>query len=526
MFEIKDVDFKDDSYGIEKYLYNWPMVYILENGKNAYVGQTTNIMKRMAQHKMADSKKEFTKAHFIYSEKFNLSATFDYESKLIGLMAADERFVLTNQNIGLAGTDYYDKNSYDEDFCILWDTLQKKHLANHAIEELQQSDLFKYSPYKELSVDQRSFVAEIMDSLRHGIDRKIVINGMPGSGKTVLAIYLFKLLRESPEFRNLKIGFIVPPTSLRETMKKVFGSINHLSAKDVIGPNDAAEEKYDILLVDEAHRLKRRQNLADYKSFDATCAKLNLPTTSNQMDWIMNSSRCVIAFYDRNQLVFPAGLEIDKCLNNDSSDTRMLAYYSLTSQMRCKGGTGYMADLKGLLYGRANNHLQYDNYEFCLIDRFAEFMDVYRKKETDCGLTRMLAGYAWNWESKTQKECYDITIDGISLRWNTRLKNWVHSPNAVNEVGCIHSIQGYDLNYAFVIIGGDLIYDRELKTVTIDKNSYFDRYGKIGADDKELEEFIKNIYYVLMTRGIKGTYLYVCDEALREYLAQYVDVIE
>ena len=62
--------------------------------------------------------------------------------------------------------------------------------------------------------------------------------------------------------------------------------------------------------------------------------------------------------------------------------------------------------------------------------------------------------------------------------------------------------------------------------MTIDKNSYFDRYGKIGADDKELEEFIKNIYYVLMTRGIKGTYLYVCDEALREYLAQYVDVIE
>jgi len=141
------------------------------------------------------------------------------------------------------------------------------------------------------------------------------------------------------------------------------------------------------------------------------------------------------------------------------------------------------------------------------------------------GLSRMVAGYAWPWISKKDKSLKDISIEGISRMWNSRTENWVHCDTVLEEVGCIHSIQGYDLNYAFVILGNDIKYDVENSKIVVDKSSYFDRNGKATATQEELTEYIKNIYYVLMTRGIKGTYLYVCNPELKTYLGQFIDVI-
>lgn len=527
MFEIRDVDFKSDNYGIESYLYNWPMVYILENGKKAYVGQTTSIMNRMAQHKANDSKQIFKKAHFIYSDEFNQSVTFDYESKLISLMAADNKFVLTNQNVGVSGVDYYNKTYYNQEFKELWRNLQKSNLVDKSIEELQQSDLFKYSPYKELNKEQRNLVAEIIENLRRNIERRIIVNGMPGSGKTVVAIYLFKLLREIPEFKDLKIGMVVPPTSLRKTIEKVFRSINGLSTKDILGPNDVANENYDILLVDEAHRLKRRVNLSNYSSYDNICTKLQLDKSATQLDWILKQTKCVVLFYDRNQIVFPAGLAIDKMINNNTNDTRMLAHYTLFSQMRCLGGSKYLNDINDLLHNNIDHKVNCEGYEFKIADSFKSFENIYREKEKKNGLTRMMAGYAWPWKSKDDQkkgtDNYDIMIEGYGIKWNSCLENWVHSANAVNEVGCIHSTQGYDLNYGFVIIGEDMKYDPKSGRIYADRNCYYDKYGKNGTTEPELEEYIKNIYYVLMSRGIKGTYLYICNKELKEYMSKYID---
>lgn len=382
MLEIKDVDFHSDNYGTDSYLYNWPMLYILENGVNAYVGQTTNVMNRMQQHKASEEKKLFTRAHFIYSDKFNQSATFDYESKLIGLMAADGKFKLTNQNAGVAGIEYFNKIYYDDQFKELWHKLQQKNLAKKTIEELQQSDLFKYSPYKELSENQRELVTEIVQSLKRSLERKIVVNGMPGSGKTIVAIYLFKLLREIPEFKDLKIGIVVPPTALRDTYKRVFKNINNVSAKDVLGPTDVAKEKYDILLVDEAHRLKKRANLTSYVSFDNVCKKLGMNNSVTQLDWILRQATCAILFYDRNQIVFPAGLKIHSLVDNNLFDRRMTTFITLYSQFRCLGGTEYLNDVFCLLHGTIDKKLIYSDYELKIIDSFSDFEALYRKRRS------------------------------------------------------------------------------------------------------------------------------------------------
>ena len=526
MFKIKDVDFHSDNYGVEPYLNNWPMLYILENGKKAYVGQTNSINKRMNQHKDAVSKRIFTKAHFIYSDRFNQSATFDYESRLISLMAADNRFVITNQNAGLAGIDYYDKPSYDQEFVELWQELHKKNLVQSTIEELEQSDLFKYSPYKTLTDEQRNIVTEVVDNLKKNLDRSIIVGGTPGSGKTILAVYLFKLLRESKYFANLEIGFVVPPSSLRKTISMVFKGLNNMSSKDVLGPNDVTKKKYDILIVDESHRLKQRKNLPSYGTYDEACRRIGLPTTSTQVDWILKQTKCAIFFFDKDQIVFPAGLNVAQIIQDDSFETRMMAYYNLHSQMRCKGGVSYLGDIYSLLHGKLNHNVSTENYEIKLINDFEVFDELYHIKEKREGLTRMIAGYAWDWKSKDDKtgKMADFSIEGRDLRWNSKLENWVHMECATKEVGCIHSIQGYDLNYGFVIVGEDLKYDEVNSRIYIDKDSYKDKYGKIKATDDELERYVKNIYYVLLSRGIKGTYIYVCNQELRKYFERYIGV--
>lgn len=132
---------------------------------------------------------------------------------------------MTNKNSGIADKQYYKKQEYDKKFELLWRKLQREKLVKHSLEEIENSDLFKYSPYKELNDNQRNAVETIIQRIREEDTNRIVINGMPGSGKTIVAVYLMKYLTDCEEFQNKQIGFVVPQTSLRKTMKifsKVF----------------------------------------------------------------------------------------------------------------------------------------------------------------------------------------------------------------------------------------------------------------------------------------------------------------
>ena len=141
------------------------------------------------------------------------------------------------------------------------------------------------------------------------------------------------------------------------------------------------------------------------------------------------------------------------------------------------------------------------------------------------GLARLIAGYAWDWKSRRDPSAFDIEIDGLQLRWNSQAKDWINSARSIDEVGSIHTVQGYDLNYAGVIIGNELRYDPDARRLYIDRDSYRDAKGKennkqreLTYSDDDLLEFIRNIYGVLLTRGIRGTYVYVCDPNLRAYV--------
>ena len=138
---------------------------------------------------------------------------------MIQYIAADELYEVTNKNKGIADKQYYQKQEYDEKFATLWRKLQREKLVKHSIEEIENSDLFKYSPYKELNDSQRQAVEDIVQKLKEGTVDKVVVNGMPGSGKTIIAVYLMKYLADSEEYAGKQIGFVVHQTSLRKTMK-------------------------------------------------------------------------------------------------------------------------------------------------------------------------------------------------------------------------------------------------------------------------------------------------------------------
>lgn len=261
-------------------------------------------------------------------------------------------------------------------------------------------------------------------------------------------------------------------------------------------------------------------------TFKNNCEKLGLTTESDELDWVLNQSDRTVLFYDSMQVVGPSGIELnrfDKKMEEDFK-RRMIAYFKLVTQMRVAGGNGYIDFVTDLLEGKCERKYSDDKYDLKLYTSFRKFENDMYEKENAFGLSRMIAGYAWPWVSKNDQSLKDIKIQGIERMWNHCTEGWVHTPEAIDEVGCIHSIQGYDLNYAFVVIGDDIGYDKEKREIVIRPECYYDKNGKRTASYEELYGYITNIYYVLLTRGIKGTYLYVCDKNLRDYISQFIEM--
>ena len=207
---------------------------------------------------------------------------------------------------------------------------------------------------------------------------------------------------------------------------------------------------------------------------------------------------------------------------------------NLKSQMRVKGGNNYIQFVDDLLQVKRNETTKYreEKYEIFIFDNFFDLHTELIKRENEFGLCRMVAGYSWPWLSdpkrkpKPDLDAIDIEIEGLKFQWNSTDKDWVNSPKALNEIGCIHTTQGYDLNFTAVIFGREINYNKQNKCIEIDPKLYFDKYGRIGANETELKEYIINIYKTLMYRGIHGTFIYACNKDLRDYLKKHIEIFK
>lgn len=522
----------------------WPLVYIIKNDTKriAYVGETTNAFNRIKNHFANEDRTILNTITLIGSDRFNKSATLDIESQLIQYLAAESTYTLQNGNGGLTHHNYYERPFYRDLFKEIWSRLAKEKLVTKSLEEIENSNLFKYSPYKSLSTDQRNSVMEIIEVLSARTSKSIFVEGSAGTGKTILATYLMKLLhsplpapdeiedlegyrldeyrlleRFQQQFKDVSIGLVVPMTSLRKSLKEVFKHVGGLKPNMVISPSDVVKKHYDIIIVDEAHRLAQRKNIPNYGSFDATNRALGLGNEGTQLDWILMRSSHQIFFYDEAQSVKPSDLPKERF---DALKRESLPPIKLTSQMRVSAGTDYINFVDNLLKCRPTKDIAIpEDYDLRFFSSFQELYDEIQKKEAEHGLSRMIAGYSWNWASKNDKRKFDIDIEGVKLQWNNTHIDWINSENAALQVGCIHTTQGYDLNYAGVIFGHEITYNEELNRIEVIRENYHDRNGKSGIkDDERLKKYIVNIYKTIMYRGIRGTFVYACDPAMKNYL--------
>ena len=554
---LNDYEFNKAAIGqIDRNLFvseSWPVVYLIINRviKEIYIGETTYASSRMQSHLANEEREQLDRLYIIGSDKFNKSVTLDLESYLIKYIHGDGIFTLQNGNGGLSNHNYFLKSQYYKVFEKVWLDLQEKKITKHSLTHIDNTNLFKYSPYKSLSKDQEEAIGYIVQNLVSKKNKTIIVEGGAGTGKTVLATFLMKLLKtemievedETPEeeesvfvkyielltkkFEGCSIALVVPVTSLRKTLKKVLRTVKGLNQQMVIGPSEVFHKEYDILLVDEAHRLKRRKAITGYETFDKNNLRLGLGNEGTELDWIISNSKHQILFYDKGQSVKPSDVPeqyFDKL--KALSTTKIVP---LVSQLRVKGGIDYINFIERLFDCNLENTGVFNSpqYELKLFDNLQKMVDQIKGKDKELGLSRLIGGFAWPWKSKNleNRKAFDIVIDGTKLRWNSEAADWTNSENAPNEVGCIHTTQGYDLNYAGVIFGKEIFYDKINNQIRINKKEYQDIKGKEGANDAELHDYILNIYRTIMFRAIRGTYVFVCDKELREYFKRYIQQV-
>jgi DUF2075 family protein/SOS-response transcriptional repressor LexA/predicted GIY-YIG superfamily endonuclease len=535
---------------------NWPLVYFLEekNAKNqlirdAYVGETTDVVNRLKAHGKTEKKQNLNSVSLILSELFNKSAALDLEANLIRYIAADGKYSLQNGNLGISNHRYYQqKEVYWELFKDIWTDLRKMGIARHSLDHIDNSDLFKYSPYKSLSREQITSLKTILHCLLDDNAKVSLIQGGAGTGKSILAIFLFKLLKTNlsdfnyadfdeedeelfsllkevrAKYGDLNMALVIPMASFRQTIANVFKNIKGLSSKMVIGPSEIVKQKYDLLIVDEGHRLRRRVNLGSYfGTFDKNSLTLGLDKmTSSELDWVQLQSEKSIIFYDQFQSIKPSDTTIESFERLKQLSTTRIE--KLVTQFRVKGGNQYVKLVHNIFNNSQNQNITgVGHYDFRLFDNLDEMVSQIKKKDKLLGLSRMVAGFAWEWISNKKPEAYDIVIDKTQLKWNSIAVDWVNSNNAINEVGCIHTTQGYDLNYTGIILGPELDYDFEKNEFVVYKDAYKDKNGKNSIKDEQvLLDYILNIYKTIFLRGIEGTYVYACNSNLRKYLSTFI----
>jgi DUF2075 family protein len=393
-----------------------------------------------------------------------------------------------------------------------------KQLADAVGNMLQGQDEFV------LLDEQKTAYETILRSARQVQEsgkKVLIIKGGPGTGKSVISINaLAKLTSE-----RMNVKYVTANAAPRDVFQaKLRNLVKGDSVKHLFGGSgsytESKKDSMDVLIVDEAHRLRMKSGM--FKNLGESQAKE-----------IINSAKLSVFFIDEAQKVTWSDVgEISRIKAYAAKLGADVELLELVSQFRCGGSDDYMAWLDDSLglQDVPENYFSKEKFDFQIFDSVSKLHDAIRKKNQVNNKSRIVAGYCWNWISKKDPKAYDIVIpeENYQARWNLASygNEWIINPKSVDEVGCIHTCQGLEVDYVGVIVGSDLgVENGKLVTsprgrAKSDKslNGYVgERKLNPEAADAKADELIRNTYRTLMSRGMKGCYVYFSDSEVKAY---------
>lgn len=387
--------------------------------------------------------------------------------------------------------------------------------------------MLESNPEFNLIDDQKVVFERIMELSRQcerdGKKRVLIATGGPGTGKTVIAMNLLARLTQEGVFVQYCSKNSAPRTVYAKKLKghRTKSSIDNMF-KGSGAYVDAPRNAVGVVLADEAHRLNEKSGLYGNQGI-------------NQIHEIIHAARLSVFFIDECQRVTVKDIgsvgEIKRWAAVNGAE---VYEEELTSQFRCNGSDGYLAWLDDVLEIRetANYDIEGIDYDFEVLDSPDEMRQKVIERNQGANKSRILAGYCWNWPraGRADTNTHEITIGDFEISWNLDGgEAFALSPTSINEAGCIHTTQGLEFEYVGVIIGDDLRYEGDHVVTDYTKRAGTDQsikgLKKMEREDpkhalKLADEIIKNTYRTLMTRGMKGCYVYATDPNLRSYLKE------
>lgn len=395
-----------------------------------------------------------------------------------------------------------------------------KNLADHLSSLLQGNEEFCLIDDQKLVFETAKLLAEISTPEKKNV---LIVNGGPGTGKSVVAINLLVELTN----RGLVAQYVTKNSAPREVYQsKLTGTFTQTRISNLFKGSGVFTETeantFQALIVDEAHRLNEKSGL--------------FSKGENQIKEIINASTFSIFFLDEEQRVHWKDIgKNDQIKHWAEALGASITELELNSQFRCNGSDGYLAWIDHTLGIRetANTTLEGINFEFKVCSSATELRELIYERNRPNNKARMVAGYTQKWVSKKDPSAYDFDFpeEGFKARWNLTEDGmlWILKESSVHEIGCIHTCQGLEVDYVGVIFGDDfLIRDGQIVTDAA-KRYHGDRsihgYKKALKANraealKHADDIIKNTYRTLMTRGQKGCYVYSRDPETNAYLQQ------
>lgn len=388
-----------------------------------------------------------------------------------------------------------------------------KKLIDHVSEMLKGNQQFVLLDEQKVAFEKARSAAK--NSVKKSVT---IIKGGPGTGKSVVSMNLLgQLLKDS-----LNTMFVAPNASFRDVLvKSLAREHSAIRLKNLFkgssGFVNSEPNTFDVLIVDEAHRLKKKGAY--------------MYMGENQIEDIIRASKTSIFFIDDDQAIRPEDIgsvnEVKKIALKYGADIFEL---ELVSQFRCSGAEGYINWLNDVLQIKETANFdgwEKGDFEFKIFDDPNKLRSAIKAKHNEGKSARILAGYAWKWTSandgNNNSEVADVEVPEFDFRmpWNSRKvgTTWALDESGIDQAGCIHTSQGLEFEYVGIIVGGDLTFKPATLTYSTEHDKYKDAQGKRGLRDnpKELNRLVRNIYKILMTRGMKGCYVYFTDKETENY---------